>query len=277
MRGRIMNRRSLSAVLALGAATGVIGGALWPGFERRRAAEARRKAYQERVASIERLSARGKVAQAGMDGFLRFWSDAVVARQRPARFTLDALQSRRVREGSLLLPPADAAQIEAWAPRFGLELPPSLRALYAVSDGMRASVEYGKDDRALMPAARLRWLHEEDAQLVQIWQRSAGGDASDADYHVYGERQDVARMRPSYMSRMVCLGPVVDGGVLLLNPAIRFADGEFEAWDFSVKYPGARRYRSLAELLEARCESDCWTIDEWSATHDLAPPAQGLR
>jgi hypothetical protein len=272
-----MNRRSLSAVLALGAAAGVIGSALWPGIQRRRAAEARRQAYQERVASIQRLSARGKLAQLGMPGFLQFWSDAVLARLRRARFPLDALQSRLVREGSILSRPADAADIEAWTARFGMEMPASLRALYAVSDGVFASVDFAKEKRVLLPAARLRWLHEEDAQLVQIWQRNAGGDASDADYHVYGERQDVVKLRPSYMSRMVCLSPVVDGGVLLLNPAIRFADGEFEAWDFSVKYPGARRYPSLAELLEAQCESDCWTIDEWSATHDLAPPAQPLR
>lgn len=272
-----MNRRRLSALLALGAATGVVGYALWPGFQRRRAVEAWRQAYRERLATVQRLSARGKVAQLGMEAFLRFWSDAVVARLRGARFPLDALQSRLVREGSILLPPADATEIDAWTARFGMPLPASLRALYAVSDGVMASVDYAKEMRVLWPAARLRWLHEEDTQLVQIWQRDAGADASDAEYHVYGERQDTVKMRPSYMSRMVCLSPVVDGGALLLNPAIRFPDGEFEAWDFSVKHPGARRYRSLADMLEVRCEEDCWAIDEWSATHDLVPPAQRQR
>jgi hypothetical protein len=88
-----------------------------------------------------------------------------------------------------------------------------------------------------------------------------------------GERQDVVHIRREYLKRMVCLREMADGGTLLLNPAVRFANGELEAWDFSVRYPGAHRYQSLAQMLEIECELDCRDIDEHEATHDLQRPS----
>jgi hypothetical protein len=41
-----------------------------------------------------------------------------------------------------------------------------------------------------------------------------------------------------------------------------------EAWDFSVKYPGAKRYRSFNGLLEAHCTRACSSIDYWSISAD---------
>ena len=42
----------------------------------------------------------------------------------------------------------------------------------------------------------------------------------------------------------------VDVRLLLLNPRVRFPDGEWEAWDYAAWYPGVVRYRSFWEMME---------------------------
>lgn len=42
----------------------------------------------------------------------------------------------------------------------------------------------------------------------------------------------------------------MDGDVILLNPKTRFGD-EWEAWYFSNALPGAKRYQSFADLVQA--------------------------
>jgi hypothetical protein len=269
-----VNRRRAAALLGVGAAAAAAGLALWPGIQRRRAFEAYRRARAERLVKLAPLSARGKVGQLGMGGFLQFWSEQVVSRLRRATFALDEPQRRIVREGTLLRPPASDQSIDDWQRRFGIEMPQSLRALYAASDGVAAYTGRVFKGMALLPADRLRWLHEVDPDLVRFW-NDQSVPVPDAKYNVYGEQQDVSHIRSEYLKRMVCLREVVDGGTLLLNPAVRFENGELEAWDFSVQYPGAHRYQSLAQMLEIECELDCRDIDEHEATHDLPRPRLG--
>ena len=40
-----------------------------------------------------------------------------------------------------------------------------------------------------------------------------------------------------------------DGFIYLLNPQVVTNDGEWEAWDFGNKYPGAKRYKSFWEMI----------------------------
>lgn len=100
------------------------------GIQRRQAFEAYRRARAERLAKLTPLSARAKVAQLGMEGFLQFWSVQVVGRLQRATFPPDEPQRRVVREGTLLRSPAGDQSIDDWQRRFGLETPPSLRAVY---------------------------------------------------------------------------------------------------------------------------------------------------
>jgi len=46
-----------------------------------------------------------------------------------------------------------------------------------------------------------------------------------------------------------------DGDLYLLNPKIVDARGEWEAWDFGNKNPGADRYQSFWEMIQAVYES----------------------
>jgi hypothetical protein len=156
--------------------------------------------------------------------------------------------------------------LDELAKRFGVDLPPTLIELYSASNGMREIIDYANEPFAILPASDVRWLHELDQNMVDLW-TTERFHPSDDKYFVYGKDQDPS-IRTDYVKRLIALTPVVDGGVECLNPAVRFPDGELEAWDFSVKYLGARRYKSLATLLEEKCASDCWLLDYWSITHE---------
>jgi hypothetical protein len=46
-----------------------------------------------------------------------------------------------------------------------------------------------------------------------------------------------------------------DGDIYLLIPKVVFDNGEWEAWHFGSKLPGAARYRSFYELIKAVVDS----------------------
>lgn len=219
------------------------------------------------IESIPRLNVRGKFRELGASGFVKLWSDEVLLRLRRARFPLDQLQRKLIERGSLLKEPASDQAIDSLGARMELEIPASLRDLYRATNGMYSYIDYASESLALLPVESVRWLHDQDPVLVRDWVRIQNDRPPDAAYFIYGEKQDVVVIRAEYMQRMLSLGPLIDGGALCLNTFIRFPSGELEAWDFSVKHPGARRYQSLGEMLEDRVESDCWLLDEWSAMH----------
>jgi hypothetical protein len=242
----------------------------WAGWRWWQAAAQREQAqaFQREWQALPRLAAAGKVAELGMAGFLNFWSEQALLRLRRAHFPLDDLQRQLLREGTLLMPPAPADEIQAAEQRLGLAWPPALQALYAASNGLHAIIDYGQAPITLLPVSQTDWLHQLAPDLVRIWADEQPFDATDAQYFRYGPGQDTVHLRSRYMKHLLCLSPVVDSGVLALNPAVRFPDDEYETWDFSVKYPGAHRFRSLAELLEMQCEADCSNLDLWSFMHD---------
>ena len=263
-----MRRRS-TTILAT-AAVLALTGAAWSGwsiFSRKRAVAARREEYRKLVDSIPKLNVQGKFRELGASGFMKLWSDEVVARLRRARFPLDQLQRKLGERGSILMEPATDEAIDSLGVRMKLEIPASLRELYRASNGLYTYIDYASEPLALFPVDRVRWLHELDPVMVRDWVRIRSDRPSDAAYFTYGDKQDVVVIRSEYMERMLSLGPLVDGGALCLNTFVRFPSGELEAWDFSVKHPGARRYRSLGEMLEDRAQMDCWLLDEWSATY----------
>lgn len=156
--------------------------------------------------------------------------------------------------------------MDALEDRLGLKLPRTLRDIYLKSNGIYTYIWYGGQQFDLFPTSEVRWLHEIDRSLVEIWTERRS-DPSDARYFVYGPDQDVITIRTDYLRKMVCLTPLVDGGAMLLNAALPPSGGELEAWDFSVKHPGAMRFRTLGEMLEHWCESVCWNLDYWSVSH----------
>lgn len=72
-----------------------------------------------------------------------------------------------------------------------------------------------------------------------------------AEYFVYGEEQDCVYLRREYLQTALEINSDSgDGDIYLLNPQIITADGEWEAWHFGNKLPGAIRYRSFYEMMQ---------------------------
>jgi hypothetical protein len=74
---------------------------------------------------------------------------------------------------------------------------------------------------------------------------------SEAEHLVYGEAQDPVRFRVEYLQDCLEISAEGDSAILLLNPHVVTPAGEWEAWFFANWLPGARRYRSFHELMEA--------------------------
>lgn len=243
---------------------------LYPGMQRRAANAERAEAYRRAVAGIQKLVVKGRLRDMGMPGFLAFWNGEVMRRLQRARNPLNPAQQRILKAGTMLQAPATAEELDVLQTRLGIELPESVRAFYLASNGLASLWSHTDSPFDFLPLQQVNWLRERDPELVRIWQKEAYNTTPER-YADYGPNQDPVHIRTEYLDKMICVTPIVDGGGIFLNSALRFPSGELEVWDFSVKNPGAYRLRSFGEMLEKVCERDCFALDVESATFDFRP------
>jgi hypothetical protein len=147
---------------------------------------------------------------------------------------------------------ASAKEIAALEKRLGRRLPPSYRAFLEESDGWR---QIGSFIYKLWPCSEVGWFRERNQDWIDAYTLPDTDDEiSDKEYLVYGDRQDTCRFRTHYLETALQISDEGDSAVLLLNPEVQTDDGEWEAWLFANWLPGASRYRSFRELMEAECE-----------------------
>lgn len=123
-------------------------------------------------------------------------------------------------------PSASEEELAAAEERLGVSLPPDFRAC------LRAANGFGPIDdhvRRVRGAGELRWLRDEDPELVRIWSEASGDDS---------------------LARTLVVSDEEDGARALLNPAVVSADGEWEAWFFAHWVPGAEEFGSFRQLVE---------------------------
>ena len=98
-----------------------------------------------------------------------------------------------------------------------------------------------------------------NAEWIEAYVDPIGGlgdlSLTDEEYLVYGETQDSVRFRVEYLESALEVSDIGDSAIFLLNPKVVTPDGEWEAWFFGNWLPGANRYRSFAELMEAEYQS----------------------
>jgi hypothetical protein len=189
---------------------------------------------------------------------------------------------------------AAPADVEALERRLGVALPPSYRAFLELSNGAWAQVGWGvmrvgeqtgerAEERALgfLDAGRVEWFRDREPQYVDIWAYTDYGATEDDDPAHYAFRrlvpeceyldhereQDCVHAKPGHVRYALQISNDVDGYTILLNPLVVDQDGEWEAWDFGSKLPGAIRYRSFAELIAADVER---------LEREVASPPSGL-
>lgn len=146
--------------------------------------------------------------------------------------------------------PASEAQIAAAEERLGIALPPSFRSFLLASNGLRIGIhEIGR----IWGAEELKWFRADHRDWIRAYtQPLAGGpedDISDEEYFSY--RGGSEFFRRSHLKETLQISDVGDAAVYLLNPQVISKNGEWEAWFFANWLPGATRYRSFAEMMDA--------------------------
>jgi hypothetical protein len=163
---------------------------------------------------------------------------------------LDALPSELISTGWLGYKGATGEAIKKTEKRLGTRLPLSFREFLKASNGWHyASVSIFD----LRPASKVAWFSEQNQDWIDAYVGSSSELPAipDKEYFIYGRTQDCVKFRTEYLQTALQVSDVRDSAVVLLNPKIVTAEGEWETWFFANWLPGAQRYRSFAEWLVA--------------------------
>jgi hypothetical protein len=163
---------------------------------------------------------------------------------------VEALPRELIKAGWLGYPGASEAEVAATEKRLANGLPPSYRAFLKVSNGWRFPSISIFD---LQPAAKVAWFREQNQDWIDAYTGPSAGlpPVSDKEHLVYGAKQDCVNFRAEYLQTALQVSEVGDSAVVLLNPKVVTAEGEWETWFFANWLPGALRYRSFGEWLTA--------------------------
>lgn len=149
---------------------------------------------------------------------------------------------------------AREAHIVATERRLGIQLPPSYRSFFMVTNGWS---QLTSSIYQLWPVESIDWFRIKHQGWIDIWLQAyrTAVPVSDSEYCVYGADQYAARFRPAYLPMTVEISSVEEHAVYLLNPEVMTSDGEWEAWLLASWLPGAHRYRSFWELMQAEYQA----------------------
>lgn len=217
----------------------------------------------EMVQALQKAGARGEcntrthiapgIDEVGWKPFLLQWSQEVLALVRSGKEPT-AMESEVLRSQYQGFPGATDREIAAAEARLGVTLPPSYKAFLKASNGWR-QIAMDADDGKMFPVEQIDWFREKYPESIRNWTLSTPASilfpVPDDKYFVYGPEQDPVNMRNEYLKDALCISEQIDAAVYLLNPKVVTKDGEWEAWFFGYKLPGANRYRSFKEMMEA--------------------------
>ncbi|MGC0318940.1 SMI1/KNR4 family protein [Kitasatospora acidiphila] len=150
---------------------------------------------------------------------------------------------------------ASEAEIGVLENQIGLRLPPSCRSFLAVSNGW---LPLNDTEGPLLSTDRVGWLRDLNPDVAELWSTESEGvpDIPDEEYLVYGEEQDCVDVRRAHFPQALQISGWGDSALLMLNPAIVNARGEWEAWAFASWYPGVFRYPSFWDMAVDLITSD---------------------
>jgi HEAT repeat protein len=187
---------------------------------------------------------------------------------------------------SVLRPGAAVAEVESLEARVGTRLPPSYRAFLLHSDGSPAQPGLGltTDSRlGLLECAQVGWFRDRERSYVDIWAdldlevtpeglHTGFHGFPEAAYLDHARRPHAPEHKRGHVRYVLQISGDFDGYTVLLNPLVVDQHGEWEAWDFGSKLPGAARYRSFAALLAA--DTERWR--SWVEDGQLRPKQPDL-
>lgn len=200
--------------------------------------------------------------------FLQQWSRAILESMEEEQ--LSQLPPEVIESGWLGYPGATENQLAQVEAQLRMTLPPTYREFLKVSNGWRQTTSFIPklwSTEGIAPFAARHWVwieaftvkHESARSsfnlahdLDEIWIPSS---VSDAEYFIYGEEQDCSQLRLEYLKTAIEISDVDQAAIYLLNPQVVNEEGEWEAWFFADWLPGADRYRSFQEMMEAEYQN----------------------
>lgn len=183
----------------------------------------------------------------GWQAFLRDWD--VQARdlmQRLPESNDPATEEFNVR-ATLLQEGATDENLAAGARALGMTLPESLQRFYRASNGLIVPVLDAEHAR-IVGAEHLAFLRDNEPWII-LDREADRFDMPDEQYRRYGRAQNPLAIPSKYFRGLVQLCPMVDSAVLVLNPQVVTAEGEWEAWRMSFEAPGTIRFPTFEAMM----------------------------
>ncbi|MEM1255446.1 MAG: SMI1/KNR4 family protein [Cyanobacteria bacterium P01_H01_bin.21] len=193
--------------------------------------------------------------------FLRQWSQEILAsmEDRPNQLPIEVIES-----GWLGYPGATEEHILQTEIRLGTTLPPSYREFLKVTNGWRQITPFiyriwSIEEVEWFSVRHSLWIEQFISENIEIQraraQRNNGlgnyQHVSDNEYYTYGAHQDCSKLRTEYLRTALEISDKGESSIYLLNPQVVTESGEWEAWFFGDWLPGADRYRSFQEMMQA--------------------------
>jgi hypothetical protein len=170
--------------------------------------------------------------------FLATWTRELMARETRnpnERRLLDPLHG-------LGFAGATADEIRAAEAKLGMTLPPSYSEFLKATNGLLQPYSYVAACAGdFWPAADVDWFATRNTEWIEAYD-----GVDEAAGRVDGDRF-VDELRGTLE-----LSHGGDAAVYLLNPRVRGADGEWEAWFFATWSPEVERFRSFSQMMRTR-------------------------
>lgn len=172
----------------------------------------------------------------------------------------DSRIAETVREGKAAAgwlgePGATEAEVIAAEQRLGVRLPPSYRAFLEETNGFD---HIGYFIYRLYSVAEINWFRVRNQDWIEAYQnpinKEPGAEDITPEEHL-ANPDDSVRFRTAYLSSCLQISEEGDSAVVLMNPEVVNAEGEWETWFFANWHPGALRYPSFLAYVESELDS----------------------
>ncbi|HEY9596404.1 MAG TPA: SMI1/KNR4 family protein [Cyanophyceae cyanobacterium] len=194
--------------------------------------------------------------------FLKRWSQELLESmgQESSNLPLEVIQS-----GWLGYPGATEEQIARTEACLETTLPPSYREFLKITNGWRQTTPFiyklwSTDQLEWFSIRRHNWIDAFVKRYTDNYDHYLATHKKtpsipDEEYFVYGDAQDCSKLRVEYLSTALEISDQGDSAIYLLNPEVITEDGEWEAWFFGDWLPGADRYHSFCDMMQAEYEN----------------------
>jgi hypothetical protein len=152
-------------------------------------------------------------------------------------------------------PAAAESEIRAAENRLGVKFPPSYRSFLSISNGWRIFNSFVEQLLPVQEIDRYRILNPKGFRIDQSWHEYLvelhGDDAvSDDVYLDYATPAHNMALRYQYYGDSLLISRGFESEMVLLNPFIVSADGEWETIFWAHWIPGNERFRSFRDYVE---------------------------